>query len=88
MGSNMNLAQIGGRIREQRKRAGYSSLNQFADYIRDSGCGRPSIAKLSRIETGEQPVALDLLPIISEATGIAPSDLRPDLAELLKSGGQ
>lgn len=74
------LAEIGSRIRQARKDAGFRSLDQLADGIRDSGCDRPSVAKLSRIETGDQPVTLDILPILSELTGIAPWDLRPDVA--------
>jgi transcriptional regulator with XRE-family HTH domain len=79
-----NLSEIGSRIRAAREARGLRTLDQFADRIRDSGCRRPSVAKLSRIETGEQPIATDILPIVAELTGIAPADLRPDLAELLR----
>jgi len=40
-----------------------------------------------RWEKGKRSVGKNDLPRISEATGIAPADLRPDLAELLKAGG-
>lgn len=79
-----HLADIGKRIRAARETAGLRTLDQFADRIRDSGCARPSVAKLSRIETGDQPVALDILPVISTLTGMAPAELRPDLAEAMK----
>jgi transcriptional regulator with XRE-family HTH domain len=75
-----SLIEIGDRIRRARKDAGYRSLDQFADRIRDTGCDRPSVAKLSRIETGDQPVTLDILLALSELTGIDPWDLRPDVA--------
>lgn len=41
---------------------------------------------VSRWETGERKISKDLLPKISEATGIAPTELRPDLADLMKVG--
>ena len=43
---------------------------------------RVSKATLSRIENGLQPITLDVLPKLSDATRIPPRDLRPDLAEL------
>jgi transcriptional regulator with XRE-family HTH domain len=64
-------------IREFR---GKQSLDQFADRFEQAGFQRPSIAKLSRIETGIQPVPLDLLPAIGSITGIPPEELRPDVA--------
>lgn len=76
----MDLAGIGARVRNARVQAGIKNLEQFADEIGASGCDRPSVAKLSRIETGEQPVSLDILVPVSKLTGIAPQDLRPDVA--------
>lgn len=38
---------------------------------------------VSRWETGARLIDRPLVPVISEKTGIAPKDLRPDLAELL-----
>jgi transcriptional regulator with XRE-family HTH domain len=40
-----------------------------------------SFATLSRIETGTQRIPEKLLPVISEATGLSPAELRPDLVE-------
>ena len=41
-----------------------------------------SKASVSRWETGERKLELDLLPDISSKTGIPPAKLRPDLAEM------
>jgi transcriptional regulator with XRE-family HTH domain len=57
------------------------SLEQLADKIAGEGCERPSTAKLSRIETGKQPVATDILDCLEKITGIPAKDLRPDLAK-------
>jgi transcriptional regulator with XRE-family HTH domain len=73
------FAVIGARVRNAREQLGIKSLEQFADRIRDEGCERPSIAKLSRIETGVQPVPLDILEPLSALTKIPARDLRPDL---------
>lgn len=56
------------------------SLDVLADRIARSGCIRPSIAKLSRIETGVQPVTIDILEGLAKVTGISAHKLRPDLA--------
>lgn len=40
-----------------------------------------SFATLSRIESGTQPISENLLPVISQATGIPAKELRPDLVE-------
>jgi DNA-binding transcriptional regulator YdaS (Cro superfamily) len=40
-----------------------------------------SFATLSRIENGMQRIPENLLPVISEATGISPAELRPDLVK-------
>jgi transcriptional regulator with XRE-family HTH domain len=42
-----------------------------------------SPAAVCRWENGERKPDRRLLPMISEKTGIAPRELRPDLAELL-----
>ena len=70
-------------IRAYRAREGFS-LEKMADMIAGEGCEKPSTAKLSRIETGLQPVAADVLPAISKLTGISRRDLRPDLAEIMR----
>jgi transcriptional regulator with XRE-family HTH domain len=44
-----------------------------------------STAAVSRWEAGERKPELELLPVIAEKTGIAPAELRPDLAGLFKS---
>lgn len=36
-----------------------------------------------RWETGARAISLNAIPRLSELTGIAPADLRPDLAEIM-----
>lgn len=43
---------------------------------------------VSRWEIGKRKVDGDLVPMISEKTGIPKSELRPDLAELLKEAAE
>lgn len=43
-----------------------------------------SKASISRWETGARKVDEELLPMVSEITGISIAELRPDLAALLK----
>lgn len=76
----LDLVAIGKRLSKRRKEIGFSSLEALADQISSKGCGRPSIAKLSRIETGVQPVPTDILTELAEVTGIPANELRPDLA--------
>jgi transcriptional regulator with XRE-family HTH domain len=78
------FAVIGARVRNAREQLGIKSLEKFADRIGEKGGERPSTAKLSRIETGVQPVPLDILEPLSELTKIPARDLRPDLAKLLE----
>lgn len=42
---------------------------------------------VSRWETGARKIDTELVPVISEKTGIAPALLRPDLAYLFKAVG-
>lgn len=55
------------------------SQKQLADMLNVS---RISVV---RWETGARNVDIDRLTTISELTGIAPADLRPDLAELMQT---
>jgi transcriptional regulator with XRE-family HTH domain len=71
----------GGLIRAFRKRAGIS-LDELADQIHECGVRRPSTAKLSRIETGVQPVTTDILEGLAKVTRIGRKRLRPDLAAM------
>ncbi len=43
---------------------------------------------VARWETGVRQIDTDLLPAISEKTGISTRDLRPDLAELLDGAAE
>jgi transcriptional regulator with XRE-family HTH domain len=81
--ARIDLKQIGERVREAREAAGFATLDSLADELFAQGCERPSIAKLSRIETGIQPVPTDILIALSDVTGIPARKLRPDLAALL-----
>ncbi len=77
---SIDLIAIGARIRAAREQRGLKTLDQFADRIFETGCDRPSLAKLSRLETGDQPVPLDILPAVSSIVGIPAQEIRPDLA--------
>lgn len=61
------------------------SLDGLADAIAGLGYQRPSTAKLSRIETGEQPVPVGLIPAIEQTTGVPAKDQRPDLAKVFST---
>ena len=43
---------------------------------------------VSRWETGARKIDTDLLPGISEKTGISKQDLRPDLAEVMREAAE
>jgi transcriptional regulator with XRE-family HTH domain len=43
-----------------------------------------SKASVSRWESGARKVDQELLPKVSDRTGISPSELRPDIADLMK----
>lgn len=60
------------------------TLDQLADRIAALTGFRPSKAKLSRIETGEQPVSADIIPALRTITGLGLEELRPDLAPASK----
>ena len=61
------------------------SLDQLAERIKKVSRKRPSAAKLSRIETGIQPVPLDILDPLVRITGIPANKLRPDLAKVFEA---
>lgn len=75
----------GALIRAYRSAAGELSLDDLADRLHQTGCDRPSIAKLSRIENGLQPVPIDLLEPLRRVAQIPARFLRPDLAKLFVS---
>lgn len=54
------------------------SQGQLADLL------RVKRETVSRWESGARKIDGEKLRLVSEATGIAPSELRPDLAELLR----
>lgn len=78
----------GARVRAFRESADIS-LDGLADRLKKAGCDRrPSIAKLSRIENGLQPVPIDILDKLASVTSIPADELRPDLAAMFaKSSG-
>ncbi len=80
---NTEIPSPGPRIRDFRNARGWS-LDKLADLIHEEGVERPSTAKLSRIETEIQPVALDILPALAKITEIPRDELRPDLAAVLQ----
>lgn len=78
--SAMSKTTGGRAVREFRQRSG-KSLEWLAEQI-ERHCGdRPSTAKLSRIETG-QDIPIGLLPTLERITSIPAARLRPDLARL------
>lgn len=56
------------------------SLDHVCNLIAERGLKRPSAAKVSRIEWG-QNAPLDMLPVLEAMTGIPAKEIRPDLAE-------
>jgi transcriptional regulator with XRE-family HTH domain len=54
------------------------SQDQLADLL---GVSRVTV---TRWESGARKLGPELLQLVSERTGIAPADLRPDLADLLR----
>lgn len=78
----INLKRIGKIVRDSRIDRGIESLDQLADRIAVFGVEKPSLAKLSRIETGIQPVPIDILPALAAIIGVPASRLRPDLAAM------
>lgn len=83
--SDRPFAFVGQMLRDFRHNANPKlSLDDFADRIAREGLPRPSAAKLSRIETGHQPVPLDILDAVAEISGIPPHELRPDLARAVR----
>ena len=78
----------GAQIRDWRTREKKISLDDLADLLKDAGAERPSTAKLSRIETGIQPVSLDILDALVLVTHIPAASLRPDLAALMQGAAE
>lgn len=64
-------------VRDYRQKAGLT-LDQLAERIEALTGSRPSKAKLSRIETREQPVSDDLIAPLRAITGLSVDELRPD----------
>lgn len=88
MSAVLDLKKIGNDVRVARVARGFTSLERFADRVGELAENRPSVAKLSRIETGEQPVPADILPAVAAITEIAPEALRPDLAKLFHEAAE
>lgn len=84
--TTLNLKQIGEFVRKSRVDRGIKSLEELADRVVEKGGARPSTAKLSRIETGIQPVPTDILPALSKVVGIPTNELRPDLFAMFSGG--
>lgn len=68
--------------------AGIEALKKYRE---DKSLTQAALAKqigvstetIHRWEVGSRKPGKDVLPVISEKTGIAPAELRPDLAELI-----
>lgn len=67
-------------------------LSALKDYRTAQGLTQNALAKvlgvhsitISRWETGQRQIDRELVPKVSEVTGIAPRQLRPDWAETLE----
>jgi transcriptional regulator with XRE-family HTH domain len=60
------------------------NLEQVCDRFAELGFERPSTAKLSRIETGEQNAPLAMIPQFEVITGLAAKDLFPEIAKIFE----
>lgn len=67
-------------LREYRVGADKTLDDLVADLKKKRGF-RTTKATLSRIENGEHPVSLEMLPHLRAVTGLSGAQLRPDLAE-------
>lgn len=77
----------GDRIRDFRSRNKDMTLDELCDRLAKHLSERPSKAKLSRIETSEQPVPDELIPALVKVTDIPAVDLlKPELAKLVREG--
>lgn len=69
-----------------------TDVHPLKNYREQLGLTQDALAKelgvssitVSRWETGARKIDQDLLPHVSGKTGIAPEELRPDLARLMK----
>jgi transcriptional regulator with XRE-family HTH domain len=71
-------------ILRQWRNANNISLEAMSALFAERGFGRPSTAKLSRIER-DQSIPAGMIPALEAITGIPARKLRPDLAELFRS---
>lgn len=70
--------------------AGIEALRKYRE---DNGLTQAALAKQLRVsaetihrwEVGSRKPGKEALPVISEKTGIAPQELRPDLAEMFEA---
>jgi len=68
-----------------------AGIEALRKYRADNGLTQAALAKRLRVsaetihrwEVGSRKPGKDALPVITEKTGIAPAELRPDLAELV-----
>lgn len=81
----MNAITPGARIRDFRERNRDMTLDELCDKLAKHLPERPSKAKLSRIETGEQGIPEDLIPALVKVTEIPAVDLlSPEIAKLVR----
>lgn len=62
------------------------SLDDMVDALRKLRGFSTSKATLSRVEAGEFPVSLEMLPHLIAVTGLSGRELRPDIAPHFVSG--
>jgi len=71
--------------------SGMAGITALRKYRTENGLTQAALAKRLRVstetihrwESGTRKPGKDALPVISEKTGIAPAELRPDLAEII-----
>jgi transcriptional regulator with XRE-family HTH domain len=71
-------------VLRQWRNANNISLEALSALIAERGFGRPSTAKLSRIER-DQTIPAGMIAALQAITGIPARKLRPDLAELFEA---
>jgi len=77
------LKRIGKMIRSKREQLGIASMLVLQQHLAKRGV-LTTIATLSRIETGVQPVSLDWVQELAAIIDIPAHQLRPDIARKFK----
>jgi len=79
------LKRIGRMIRSKREQLGITNMLELQKRLAKRGV-LTTIATLSRIETGVQPVSLDWVQELAAVIDVPAHQLRPDIARKFKTG--